>query len=178
MRYRTILADPPWNETGGSRSPKYPLMKTSEIIGLSERVRSLSEDDAHLYLWVTNNFLPDGLSVIEAWGFNYKTVITWIKNSIGIGQYFRGATEICLFATKGKTQFKVTCNGIGVAQASGAFYGRKSIHSKKPNIFYSIIEKVSPPPYLEMFARQKREGWDAWGNDVAASPPLFSEART
>src|SRR3990170_1889273 len=119
--YKTILADPPWMESGGGKIKRgadkhYPLMTTKDICKLP--VHKIADINCHLYLWVTNNFLPDGLQVIKAWGFNYKTMITWGKISgygesfspimqIGLGQYFRGATEHCLFAVKGNLPYKV-----------------------------------------------------------------------
>jgi len=168
MKYKTILADPPWKEDGGSRGAQhhYPLMRTTEIIALKKMVDDIADVDCHLYLWVTNRFLEDGLRVIKEWGFRYIQLLIWIKPSIGIGQYFRGASEPCLFAARGKALFKNRDNGIGISDTPTIFYARKSGHSKKPQMFYSIIEKVSFPPFMELFARQRREGWDAWGNEI------------
>jgi N6-adenosine-specific RNA methylase IME4 len=109
-QYKTIYADPPWAEYGGGKIKRgadnhYPLMKTKDIIALP--VPSICENNAHLYLWVTNNFLPDGLEVMKAWGFQYKTIITWTKDRIGLGQYFRGITEQCLFGVKGNLSYKM-----------------------------------------------------------------------
>ena len=103
-KYCTIYADPPWMERGGGRIKRgadrhYPLMKTVDICRLP--VWRISEDNCHLYLWATNNFLPDGLKVMDAWGFRYVTMITWMKSWISLGQYFRGMTEHCLFGVKG-----------------------------------------------------------------------------
>ncbi len=111
MKYKTIYADPPWLEQGGGAKYKrgadrhYPLMKTANIARLP--VAELAEDNAHLYLWVTNNFLRDGFEVMEAWGFKYKTTITWAKDRFGLGQYFRGQTEHCLFGVRGVLPYKV-----------------------------------------------------------------------
>ena len=108
-KYKTIYADPPWEvERGGPRigaNYHYPLMKTADICALP--VREWSEDNAHLYLWTTNAAFPDALTVIESWGFKYITCITWVKNGIGIGQYFRGKSEHCLFARRGMLPYKV-----------------------------------------------------------------------
>ena len=107
----------------------YPLMKTKDIIALP--VQNLCEENAHLYLWVTNNFLPDGLSVMQAWGFRYVTMITWFKaGGLGLGQYFRGKSESCLFGIKGSLPYK----NIGGKRAQGvtAFEAPRGAHSEKP----------------------------------------------
>lgn len=110
MKYHTIYADPPWMERGGDgrgANAHYPIMKTKEIIALAPMVQELAEENAHLYLWATNNFLPDALEVMKVWGFRYVTTITWVKDRIGLGQYFRGLTEHCLFGVRGKLPYKV-----------------------------------------------------------------------
>lgn len=104
-KYKTIYADPPWNETGGGKIKRgadkhYPLMRTKDIIAFADEVNSYADDNCHLYLWVTNNHLKDGLEVMEAWGFRYVTMITWMKDRFGLGQYYRGLTEHCLFGVK------------------------------------------------------------------------------
>ncbi len=109
-KYKTIYADPPLKERGGGRIKRgadrhYPLMTTEEIGELS--VQQIAEDNCHLYLWTTNNFLQDAIKVIEAWGFKYITCIIWIKDKQGLGQYYRGITEHCLFARKGILPYKV-----------------------------------------------------------------------
>lgn len=114
MKYHTIYADPPWMERGGGKIKRgadrhYPLMSTKDIMALD--VPSSAADDCHLYLWVTNNFLPDGLKVMEAWGFRYVTMITWLKDRAGLGQYFRGITESCLFGIKGHPSYKIGADG-------------------------------------------------------------------
>jgi len=120
-----------------------------------------------LYLWVTNNFLPDGLRVMQAWGFRYITMITWAKDRIGLGQYFRGMTEHCLFGVKGKIPYKVV-NGKR-QQGQTLFYSAKQAHSQKPTKMREIIEHVSDRvgfEKIELFARTHVSGWDVWGNDV------------
>jgi N6-adenosine-specific RNA methylase IME4 len=119
MKYRTIYADPPWNERGGGRIVRgaqrhYPLMKTREICKLivdGQHASKLAENNAHLYLWVTNNKVPDGLQVVEAWGFEYKTIITWGKDKFGLGQYYRGQTEQVLFAVRGVLPYRTREDG-------------------------------------------------------------------
>ena len=109
-KYSVILADPPWMERGGGKIKRgadrhYTLMKTKDIMALP--VKDIAENNAHLYLWVTNNFLKSGLVIMEAWGFDYKTMITWVKDRIGLGQYFRGMTEHCLFGVRGFLPYKI-----------------------------------------------------------------------
>jgi len=166
-KYKTIYADPPWPESGGGKIKRgadrhYSLMKVKEIIDLP--VQLLSNDNAHLYLWVTNNFLEDGLIVMKAWNFRYITNITWAKFTIGLGQYFRGQTEHCLFGIKGKLPYKVIDDKR--QQGTTLIFAKKMGHSVKPAQMRQMIEKVSYPPYLELFARKKREGWDTLGFEI------------
>ena len=166
QKYKTLYADPPWNETGGGKIKRgadkhYPLMKTKDIIAMSPFVKSISDDDAHLYLWVTNKFLPDGLKVMDAWGFRYITCITWMKDRFGLGQYYRGITEHCLFGVKGKVPYK-TVDGKRQQGVTGFLENRQE-HSVKPLKMREMIETVSYQPYIELFARERFEGWDAWG---------------
>lgn len=166
--YKTIYADPPWYEQGGGKIKRgadrhYELMKTKDICNL-EIIKKLNIDNCHLYLWVTNNFLIDGLKVMEAWGFKYITNIVWVKDKIGLGQYFRGKHEICLFGKKGKLPYKII-NGKR-QQALTVLYANREKHSKKPIQMYEYIEKVSYANYIELFARDKRKNWDSWGNET------------
>lgn len=169
VAYRTIYADPPWLERGAGRIKRgadrhYPLMKTDEIMALP--VNKFADEDCHLYLWVTNNFLPDGLRVMAAWGFRYVTKIVWIKEShIGLGQYFRGKTEDCLFGVRGVLPYRQTEQGKR-AQGATAIYARPTRHSEKPDEMREIIELVSHRPRIELFARKKYVGWDSWGNEL------------
>lgn len=172
-KYKTIYADPPWAEQGGGKIKRgadrhYPLMKTKEIIALP--IELLADDNAHLYLWVTNNFLEDGFQVVRAWGFRYITNITWGKFTFGLGQYFRGQTEHCLFGVKGNLPYKILDGKR--QQGTTLFLARKKEHSRKPEQMRQMIEKVSYPPFLELFARQRIEGWDAWGNEVESNIKL------
>ena len=177
MKYKTIYADPPWLEVGGGKicrgaQQHYPVMKTKDIIAMSGFIKSISEDNCHLYLWVTNNFLPDGLQVMKAWDFEYKTIITWIKDRFGLGQYFRGNTEHCLFGVKGVLPYKIVDEKR--QQGVTGFNAPRTEHSRKPEQMRSMITKVSYPPYIELFARTNDEtlfgnihdGWDVWGNEV------------
>ena len=182
--YKTILADPPWTEFGGGKIKRgadrhYPLMKTKDIANLP--VKNIVDNNAHLYLWVTNNKLKDGLFVMESWGFEYKTIITWAKDRFGLGYYFRGQTEHCLFGVKGKLRPKHkdfnqelysgkrwsgTFQFEGTKTPTTLIREKKTKHSAKPSRMREIIETVSYPPYIELFAREKTHGWDVWGNEV------------
>lgn len=168
--YDIIYADPPWKESGGGKIKRgadrhYPLMSTKDIIDLP--VPSLTNQNAHLYLWVTNNFLQDGLDVMKAWGFDYKTTITWVKDRFGLGQYYRGQTEHCLFGVKGFIPYKVVD---GKRQQGITFFeAPRGRHSAKPQEMRDIIAKVSDREgfkKLEMFAREAHEGWNVWGNQA------------
>ena len=171
-KYQIIYADPPWMEKGGGKIKRgadkhYPLMKTKDIMALS--VPKITDINAHLYLWVTNNFLEDGLKVMAAWAFNYKTCITWFKtgSNIGLGQYFRGKTEQCLFGVKGMIPYKVIDGKR--QQGITAIHAPRQKHSQKPEEMRELINKVSDRPgfnKLEMFARTKVEGWSIWGNEL------------
>lgn len=173
MRYQTIVADPPWRyrTTGittrtrgdGTYAPEaernYPTMTVDEIVALP--VRDWTADDAHLYLWVTNPILPSALPIVEAWGFRYVTLLTWRKlGTLGMGYYFRGDTEHVIFAVRGKAPIAAP------DRQRNWFAAPKTGHSRKPDLFYEMVERVSPGPRLEMFARRRRFGWDVWGNEA------------
>ena len=167
-RYRTILADPPWdihhNGRWGTASP-YPVMSLADIGAL--RVQALASDDAHLWLWVTNSAIHAGQAVMEAWGFSYRSCLTWIKPRFGLGQYLRTQTEHLLLGVRGRAPIQFRAQGTW-------FYAPVQEHSRKPEEQYAIIERCSPGPYLELFARRRRPGWDVWGNEVASDVELSS----
>ena len=165
MKHRTIYADPPWNETGGGQIKRgadrhYPLMKTPQILEYMSKVQV--DENAHLYLWVTNNYLKDGLYVMEKLGFRYVTNLVWVKDKFGLGQYFRGQHELLLFGVKGKLPYKSRAG----SDRTTVIKEPRTIHSKKPTILYSIIEETSYPPYIELFARNRRAGWASMGNEL------------
>lgn len=163
-KYNVIYADPPWKESGGGRIKRgadkhYNLMSTKDIMELP--IINIAADNAHLYLWVTNNFLPDGLKVMEAWGFKYKTMITWVKDRFGLGQYFRGQTEHCLFGVRGflpyKTENGKRCQGVTY------FTEKRTKHSRKPYKMKQLIELVScreSTKQIELFARNDSDYYD------------------
>lgn len=166
--YKTIYADPPWMERGGGKIKRgadrhYSLMATKDIAALP--VQSLAhEDGCHLYLWATNNFLEQAFGVCRAWGFRPVTVITWGKDKIGLGQYFRGQTEHCIFAVRGNLLYKIVDGKR--QQGTTLILEPKTIHSRKPQKMREYIERVSYAPRIELFARERFNGWDAWGNEV------------
>ncbi|HEY5791946.1 MAG TPA: MT-A70 family methyltransferase [Chthoniobacterales bacterium] len=172
-RYSTILADPPWqfqNRTGKvapehKRLLRYPTMDLQEIIQLP--VGHLAAAQSHLYLWVPNALLAEGLEVMRGWGFTYKSNLVWYKvrkdggpDGRGVGFYFRNVTELVLFGVRGSMR---TLNP-GRTQVN-LFGTRKREHSRKPDEIYDLIEKCSSGPYLELFARFRRPGWSQWGNE-------------
>lgn len=175
QKYGTILADPPWPERGGGKIKRgadrhYPLMPVKEIAALP--VAALALPDSHLYLWVTNNYLPDGLKVMAAWGFRYVTTITWAKEgNPGLGQYFRGMTEHVLFGVRGQPPYKLTADG-NRCQGTTLITAPRGEHSAKPEALRTMIERVSRGPFVELFARQTYAGWDAWGNEVESTLQL------
>ena len=174
-KYKTIYADPPWqfqNRTGKvapehKRLNRYPTMNLEDIKALP--VGEVADEKAHLYLWVPNALLPEGLEVMKAWGFRYKTNIIWEKvrkdgepDGRGVGFYFRNVTEVLLFGVKGEG-FRT----LAPARAQvNLIRTQKREHSRKPDEMIDLIESCSPGPYLELFARGKREGWTLWGNQA------------
>lgn len=174
---------PPWNESGGGKIKRgadkhYPLMKTKDIIAMEPFITSISLPNSHLYLWVTNNFLQDGLNVMKAWGYKYITKITWVKEGKpGLGQYYRGLSEDCLFGRKGMVPYKVVDGKR--QQGVTAFTAPRREHSQKPEFMRQQIEKVSYPPFIEIFARPQEDNgivdifettvkvqWDYVGNEA------------
>lgn len=179
-KYSVIYADPPWrfaNRTGKvapehKRLHRYDSMVTSDIQRIN--VQDLCNDQCHLYLWIPNALLAEGLEVMKSWGFIYKANIIWHKvrkdggpDGRGVGFYFRNTTEILLFGTKGKLRTLAP----GRRQVN-ILKTMKREHSRKPDEMYEIIERCSPGPYLEMFARHKRDGWDVFGDQVENSIQL------
>ena len=136
-------------------------MSTKDIKALP--VGDIADENCHLYLWVTNNFLKDGLEVMEAWGFRYVTMITWMKDRISLGQYFRGLTEHCLFGVKGRLPYRYDQDGKRLQGKTG-FVAPRREHSAKPKKMREMIELVSHEPRIELFSRSNAEGWDHLGN--------------
>lgn len=181
-KYGTILADPPWqfqNRTGKMapehrRLSRYPTMTLDEICDLPVEVAAA--DRAHLYMWVPNALLPEGLRVMEHWGFKYKSNLIWYKirkdggpDRRGVGFYFRNVTEILLFGVRGRDVRTMP----PARSQENIISTQKREHSRKPDEQYDLIERCSWGPYLEMFARGQREGWDGWGNQAEAYTPTW-----
>lgn len=202
--FSTLMADPPWLERGSGQIKRgadrhYPLMKTEAICSLP--VAAWMAANSHAYIWVTNNFLEDGLRVMRAWGFRYITKIDWFKADLdddwidavltdtaiddasrqtlvdeadarlqmGIGQYFRGVTESCLFGVRGSLPYRLRPDGKR-AQGRTGFHAPRTEHSVKPEAMRRMVELVSPGPYLEMFARRQTPNWTCWGNEMTEVP--------
>lgn len=188
-KYSCIYADPPWNTKAGrpfagykvvdglqifnsvdnnSRKLSYPTMSIANIAAL--KVRDVAADNAHLYMWVTNQYLLKAETVINSWGFKYSTALVWVKKPMGggLGGTFRITTEFLLFATRGKLKAKQNIIGTWFEQKRQYVNGFPC-HSKKPDFFYDLIESVTPGEKLEMFARQQRAGWDIFSNELPNS---------
>jgi len=175
QKFHTVLADPPWrfqNRTGKMapehrRLSRYETMTTDEICAMP--IVEVTREPAHLYLWVPNALLPEGLRVMNAWGFEYKSNIVWHKirkdggsDGRGVGFYFRNVTELLLFGVRGKNARTLAPGRRQVNMMET----RKREHSRKPDEQYAIIEACSKGPYLELFARGTRPGWTYWGNQA------------
>ena len=181
-KFATILADPPWqfqNRTGKmapehKRLSRYPTMKLDEIKQLP--VQEIADERAHLYLWVPNALLPEGLEVLKSWGFHYKSNIVWYKirkdggpDRRGVGFYFRNVTELLLFGVRGKN-----IRTLAPARSQeNIISSRKREHSRKPDEQYKLIESCSWGPYLELFGRGSRPGWTTWGNQADEYTPTW-----
>lgn len=157
--FPVIVIDPPWQYentiTRGAAEDHYPTMSHDELAALELP----AAEDAHLYLWTTNGFLREAFELMDEWDFTYKTCLTWCKPQIGMGNWFRNSTEHVLFGVRGK--LPTLANNIPTH-----FVADRTKHSAKPESFYDIVEKSSPGPWLEMFARRRRLGWHVWGNEA------------
>lgn len=193
--FRTILADPPWNyeddlpeDVGRGAAEHYDTLHTGYIMGLGEQVQQIAAPSAHLYLWTTGSFMPEAFEVVDAWGFDHKQVLTWVKVNnapptlphereqntrlrryMGMGRYYRNSAEFLLFATKGNRQ-------VNREDASTTFFAERSDHSVKPEKSYRLIEQMSDGPFFEMFSRSKRAGWTAWGDEAPDTAVDVAEA--
>ncbi len=173
-KYGAILIDPPWrfqNRTGKmapehKRLRRYKTMSFEEIADLP--VGGIALPRSHLYLWTPNALLPEALGIMKAWGFTYKTNLVWYKvrkdggpDGRGVGFYFRNVTELLLFGIKGSIRTLPP----GRSQVN-VVVTRKEEHSRKPDCVYSLIQECSPGPFVELFARQRVDGWDQWGDEL------------
>ena len=174
-KYSTIYADPPWRfqNRSGKVAPEHKRLNRYETMSLKDikklPVSEIAAEKSHLYLWVPNALLPEGLAVMEAWGFQYKSNLIWEKvrkdgqpDGRGVGFYFRNVTEIVLFGIRGEKN-----RTLDPARSQvNLIRTMKREHSRKPDEMVDLIERCSPGPFLEMFARGDREGWDMWGNQA------------
>lgn len=186
VRYKTLVADPPWPQKGGgplcgefgegfavkgsrpSRPMPYATLTVEQIAAFSSGIQAVMAKNAHLYLWTTNRFLADAFQVVRAWGFTPSTTLVWAKNPMGhgLGGTYGLATEFVLFARRGRLQHgrRIGRNWFNWKRPYDS--RGKPRHSAKPSEFFDMVELVSPGPYLELFARNARAGWDAWGDEV------------
>lgn len=165
-KYRLIYADPPWKykqfKTGRDykhgAAQKYTVLSVEEICSLD--VPRICEANCALFLWVTVPLLDEGFKVLQAWGFKYKTAIFWRKvMSLGLGYWFRGQVEVCMFGTHGNMKaFR--------SQKPNFIQSKAREHSRKPDQMYSLLESLGLEPKIELFARHRRVNWDCWGNDI------------
>lgn len=162
-QYRVLAMDPPWrydaradDSTHRSRNP-YPDMSMEEIKALP--VAELAHEDCVLFLWTTNAFMRQAFDCLDAWGFQNKTILTWVKDRMGMGNWLRGQTEHCLMAVRGKPVVTLT-------NQTTALHGQLREHSRKPDEFFALVESLCPGSKLEMFARESRPGWHSWGAEV------------
>ena len=187
MKFRTIVADPPWRTGTGRSIGRYEVVDGKQVFGVRDNasrklaynsmsvdeiaalnVEGMAEDHAHLYLWTINKYIPDAYRVAQAWGFRPSTLLVWAKTTMGGGlggDAYGLSAEYCLFARRGQLP--------AMKRISASWFNWKRpyvngypAHSRKPPEFYKMVEQVSPGPYLEMFARSGREGWSVWGNEV------------
>lgn len=194
MKYRTIVADPPWQVKAGpgaggyvvnddgvqvwqqvttpTRELPYVTMTVAEISALP--VAEIAEDDAHLYLWTINRYVEEAYSIARAWGFQPSTLIVWAKNPMGggLGGAWGITTEYVLFARRGSLKAAGRVTGTWFNWARPYDERGKPRHSAKPEHFYDLVEQISPGPYVELFARRHRLLWDVWGNESANTATL------
>ena len=176
QKWRTLVIDPPWRyqrtlvQKGANgqairgAAAHYNTMSLADLSNLP--VAEWAEPDAHLYLWATNTLMLEALTLIDHWVFKQKTILTWVKSGIGLGSYFRNSTEHVLFAVRGKA----TRLNEGVTIPTH-FMGEGGRHSEKPQAFYDMVETASPGPYIDIFARKQRMGWDVAGDQVYSAIP-------
>jgi N6-adenosine-specific RNA methylase IME4 len=163
-RYQVIVSDPPWKydtraeDTSHRGKNQYPDMTTEEICALP--VGALAQDDCVLWLWTTNAFMRDAYRCLDAWGFREKTILTWDKELLGLGDWLRNVTEHCILAVRGRPTVSLTNQTTIIRE-------KRREHSRKPVAFYELVEALCPGSKLEMFSRSPREGWGAWGAETS-----------
>lgn len=164
IKYMTLLADPPWQ--GQSGESHYLTLPSERIKQIGIALDKIVADDAHCWLWVTNATIPLGHEVLRAWGFEYRSMLTWVKPRIGLGKPLRNMTEHVMLGVRGRPKARFKGQGTWL-------FAPIQDHSHKPEEVHDIIERVSPGPYLELFARRPRAGWHVWGNEVRSDVDLI-----
>jgi N6-adenosine-specific RNA methylase IME4 len=161
--FRVVVADPPWpyetrvDDPNWRSAGPYPRMSIEDICVMP--VEAMAHKDAVLWLWTTNAFMREAFQVLDAWGFREKTILTWVKDRMGTGQWLRGQTEHCILAVRGRAVVKLT-------NQTTALHAKMREHSRKPAEFYSFVERLCPGSKVELFAREVRKGWSAWGAET------------
>ncbi len=161
--YRVIVVDPPWRYESRSTDPThrgacpYADMSQQELLELP--IGSIAHDDSIIWLWTTNAFVADALELLDAWGFQHKTTLSWVKDRMGTGDWLRGKTELCLLGVRGKPVVTLTNQTTALSAPAGE-------HSAKPKAFYEMVESLCPGSKIDVFARRKREGWEAYGHEI------------
>jgi N6-adenosine-specific RNA methylase IME4 len=183
-QYKTVMADPPWAYDddlpgpGRGSSSHYDTLHFGTVMGMGPQIRKVTAPQAHLYLWTTNSFMQEALQVANAWGFDQKSIITWVKvqdepqglpnerdhpvsvyERLGMGNYLRNTTEHILFCVKGRM-------GVDLNTAPTHFFAERTEHSAKPAKSYKLAEALSPEPRIDLFSRTSRSGWDVWGKET------------
>jgi N6-adenosine-specific RNA methylase IME4 len=162
-KFRVIVADPPWQYEKRAEDPShrgqcpYPTMTAGDVVAMP--VNDLAHDDSILWLWTTNAFMFEAYNIAAAWGFQVKTILTWVKDRMGLGDWLRGQTEHCLMCVRGKPVIQLT-------NQTTVLNGKLREHSRKPDEFYSLVEALCPGSKCELFCRQQRDGWTAFGAEV------------
>lgn len=160
-RYHVLVIDPPWQYEKRAEDAThrgrctYPTMPTDEIAAMEIP----AEDDAIVWLWTTNAFMHDAYHILDSWGFTPKTILTWVKDRMGTGDWLRGRTEHCILAIRGKPIVDLT-------NQTTALDAPLREHSRKPDEFYALVDALCPGKKIDIFSREKREGWDQWGGEV------------
>jgi len=172
--YRTIVVDPPWsyeNRSGRQKQDYADRTMSLEEVSKFDIERWVTADGCHLYLWVTDAYLGNVYSIVETWGFVPKVSLIWVKDRIGMGNYYRHQHEVCIFAVKGNMRLKRM-------DLSTVFNAPVTRHSEKPDAFYSLVENASPGPYIDVFARKRRAGWDAFGDELESEYQMRLDGTT
>ena len=163
-KVKCLLADPPWPGQSGERH--YPVMRLESIEKMGVALDQILDDEAHCWLWVTNGTIEDGMAVLRAWNFEYKSILTWVKPRLGLGNTLRNMTEHVLLGVRGNAPVQYRGQGTWL-------FAPVQQHSHKPEEVHAIAERVSPGPRLELFARRARPGWLVWGNEVRSDVDLI-----